>query len=561
MIRIDLRWVTLLCLLFFAGVVTGQATLYVRANSSCTTDCGGSWAAAYANLQDALTKARNDDTIKEVRVAGGTYRPAATNRTVVFNIPNGITLTGGYKGNGEDADMRDPQLFPSILSGDLLGNDGPGFSNYEDNSLHVVMTLGVDTTTVIDGFTIYGGNADLSGGNNHDDGGGWYNTQYKGLSSPLIRNCIFTGNQALRNGGAFYSGGKFGKINPAFVNCTFTVNRARTGGAIYSNGNSNEAAPVFSRCLFTENQALGTGAVGGVIYSFARAALDNEDFYAGRTYPKFDNCIFAKNFSEHNAGTLYFLADGGGGTAESFALVQNCSFYANDAGVGGAVYLNASHDGMNEADIQNCIFWDSRSVNDPIFHYSSAGPGEPPVINVSASLVDADNCDHLIPAGAGTVNCSDLMFYPEAEIPMFVDAENGDFHLDPASPAVNAGSNALVSSTIDFDGQERIQQGIVDMGADEREAVTATVAASVDTDWRLYPNPTRDQLQISCPKAISTEIPFQVFDLLGRSVLRGKIQLIAGAGTLDHLDRWLPPGTYLLRMGNRAARFVKLNAN
>ena len=50
--------------------------------------------------------------------------------------------------------------------------------------------------------------------------------------------------------------------------------------------------------------------------------------------------------------------------------------------------------------------------------------------------------------------------------PLFKDAANGDYHLNVASPCVNAGSNALVPGNVktDLDGNARIQQGKVDIG-------------------------------------------------------------------------------------------------
>lgn len=554
---------------FLKGVISGvfillsitslpaQSKVYVRAGSACTSDCGSNWANAYADLQDALNLARQTSESLEIRVAQGTYSPAATDRSLSFEIPNSTVLMGGFAGTGANPDERDFQRYASILSGDLNGDDQDGFVAYEDNSYHVILTDGVDTTTILDGFTIRGGNADLAGGMNQDDGGAWYNAQYKSVSSPTIRNCTFTENQALRNGGAFYNGGKFGTISPTFINCTFTKNRAKTGGVMYNNGNSNEASPVFSRCIFLDNSVMGSGAVGGVIYSFARANSDNETLYESFTRPEFDNCIFARNFSEFNAGALYFLADGGGGLAQAFPSVQNCTFYANDAAVGGAFYLNASNDGTNVAMIQNSIFWDSRSINDPIFHYSHAGDGAPPIIDITYSIVDTDNCDHLIPDGPGSVNCSNLLFLSGSDTPMFAAAENDDFHLAPGSPAINAGSNELVHSSKDFEGQIRIQQATVDMGADEVEVTTPTQETTPELNLSLYPNPFKDQLHILWPEPNYQPIPYQIFNQIGQEVISGKLEFASGQAILTDLNRQLPPGIYILKLSGSSFRILK----
>jgi hypothetical protein len=554
---------------FFRGVISGafillsfsllpaQNKVYVRANSDCSSNCGASWANAYPELQEALIEARQTVESLEIRVAQGTYRPAATDRSISFDLPSGVMLLGGFAGTGANPDERDIQRYVTILSGDLHGDDQDNFIAYEDNSYHVIRTDGVDASTIVDGFTIRGGNAGLAGDLDQDDGGAWYNAQYKGVSSPTIRNCVFTENQALRNGGAFYNGGKFGTINPTFINCTFTNNQAKTGGVIYNNGNSNEASPIFSRCVFLDNAVKGSGAVGGVIYSFARANADNETLYESHTLPEFDNCIFARNSSEFNAGALYFLSDGDGGPAQAFPLVQNCTFYANDAAVGGAFYLNASNEGTNIAMIQNCIFWDSRSINDPIFHYSHAGNGAPPMIDITYSLVDTDNCDNLIPDGPGTVNCSNLLFLPDTDIPMFTAVENNDFHLAPGSPAINAGSNELVHSSKDFEGQMRIQQSTVDMGADEVEATTPTHEVYSNLDLSLYPNPFQDQLHVQWSEANYQNTPYRIFNQIGQEVASGKLEFSAGRADLTDLDRTFSPGLYFLQIADQVFRVVK----
>ena len=62
----------------------------------------------------------------------------------------------------EDRDWEETR---TILSGDLNGDDGPDFANNGENSYHVFYHpagTDLDSTAILDGFTVTGGNADGS---------------------------------------------------------------------------------------------------------------------------------------------------------------------------------------------------------------------------------------------------------------------------------------------------------------------------------------------------------------------------------------------------------------
>ena len=125
---------------------SGGTVLYVDRDVAPGGD-GLAWATAYRDLQDALTDASTNGDISEIRVAAGTYAPAAPGgeRAVTFDLVTGVAVYGGYAGFGEpNPDLRDIDSNASILSGDLDGNDA-GTNGREDNSYHVV-TVGDSET-------------------------------------------------------------------------------------------------------------------------------------------------------------------------------------------------------------------------------------------------------------------------------------------------------------------------------------------------------------------------------------------------------------------------------
>ncbi len=146
----------LACVIAVAVCSTAQAeTIYVDVN--CPGPGSGSERAPYCAIQTAIDNAVETD---EIVVAPGTYF-----ETINF-LGKAITL------RSSDG--------PVII-------DGTGF-------FHVVKCVsGEGLDTILDGFTITGGNAD---GDDYPDylGGGMVNDN----SSPTVTNCTFSGNSAAR---------------------------------------------------------------------------------------------------------------------------------------------------------------------------------------------------------------------------------------------------------------------------------------------------------------------------------------------------------------------------
>jgi hypothetical protein len=161
----------------------------------------------------------------------------------------------------------------------LYAVSGPTSTTINGNGAdHVVIcNTSEDANTIIEGFTITGGNA--NGSSPHNCGGGMLNY----YSNPTIINCKFISNSATLHGGGMHNE----HASPTVINCTFSLNQS--------------------------------GAHGGGL-------MDNWN----TTYSKIINCLFTNNIA----------GGGGGGYCDSggYSNIYNCTFSGNSASLGGGIY-------------------------------------------------------------------------------------------------------------------------------------------------------------------------------------------------------------------------------
>ncbi len=260
--------------------------LYVDRNATGTSHDGLSWSTAYTNVQDALAPANAaSDAFYEIWVAQGVYYPdqglGHSNNAVTetFRIDhNNILLYGGFVGTETLRTERNWTTHPTILSGDIDGNDRNTDNNfineiYSDtlgnNAYHILTLngqplLSVAGQVVIDGFIITGGHANDTYAP-HDRGGGFYCSIDSRVNncSPTLSNLIFSGNRSTTYGGALYNGSEgYKTINqPVLSDITFTGNESLDGGAMYNLASSQESInnPRLTRVTFNHNIANGAG--------------------------------------------------------------------------------------------------------------------------------------------------------------------------------------------------------------------------------------------------------------------------------------------------------------
>jgi len=430
----------------------GPAVWYVD-DDAPDTGTGTSWEDAFKYLQDALTDTRILPG-EEIWVAQGTYKPDQGSDTGIiiagytaatFQLINDVTLKGGYAGIGAtNPDERNIETYQTILSGDLGNNDLPNFVNYDDNAHHIVK--GANTT--LEGFIIEGGNSYDS----TTSGGGMYNES----CSPIIKDCTFRNNRAIKAGGAISNV----SASPQIQNCIFSKNRivlgGRGGGAIFNSDSQSQ----IDKSIFIDNTSFdGTAgaAHGGAIYSQQGQTeitncvfSNNNGYYGGAIYNSStsmtaQNSIFSGNTATRDGGAL--------SDWYSSIIVTNCTFTNNRSNYRGGAIFNIGSTISGNATLTNSVLWDntdnySQSINDEIY---SVARGVIFPINISYCNIKGGW------AGEGNINSN----------PLFVDANNPAgadgkfFTLDDGlrlrinSPCIDAanGDTALLT---DITGLERI---------------------------------------------------------------------------------------------------------
>jgi parallel beta-helix repeat protein len=443
--------------------------------------------------------------------------------------------------------------WPSTDGIHLNSEYGPDTTIIDGDSAGIVITIitGVDSTTVINGFTIQNGAA-------YDAGGIFcYNN-----SSPTISNNIITGNVSGYGGGGIecymyssptitsntitnnttpYGGGIECDMysSPTITDNTIDSNTATYGGGIYCNNSSP---------TITDNTITGNTATfhGGGIDCWTNSSptitnntiTGNESFYAGGgigcygyASPTITGNTITGNTAVHGGGIASKIATptvtdniitdnaadslgGGIGFRQSSPTISHNIIEANTALCGGGIGCDSSTFGT----IDSCTI--SGNNRDGVYcAYASS-----PVIHY---------CNITNNTGYGVRNI---------DPGVTVNAEH-NWWGDPTGPGgFGPGTGDSVSDYVDFVpwATEPFPWGI------EEHEPTQTIF----TYLQISPNPFRDRVNIKFSIKHSAEvIELKIYDATGRMVKDFKHvinQQIFWNGT-DDLNRKLPSGVYFLK--------------
>lgn len=277
-----------------------------------------------ASIQAAVDSAAFSDT---VLVACGTY------------FEHDIVMKGGITLRGETG------------APDCVIIDAQGLGRvFECNNL--VERVYFRGLTITGGYSVVGWFEALGGG-------------VRCLNSGLdFRDCTFTGNTARIGGGIGYSGSFV-----TLTNCTFDANSAdhqewAGGGALWC----RDSVGALQDCTFTDNTAYSLanpddpGDGGAVFMNHSQVTVADCTFTgnttgagAGGLYSVdadqalIIRCHFEDNWAVYGAGVYL---------EQSYATLQECTFRANSAVMGGAMDIGR----YSDAEIIDCDFIDNESI-------------------------------------------------------------------------------------------------------------------------------------------------------------------------------------------------------
>jgi parallel beta-helix repeat protein len=378
----------------------------------------------YETIQEAVDDANNGDVI----VLATVTHTGPGNRDVDFD-GKAVTV--------QSTDPNDPDVVAATVI-DCQGSVQEPHRAFRFGS-------GEDANSIVSGLTITGGHS-------------LYGAVYCHGASPTIEKCIVRDNFMNDHGGGFYCGNN---SNPAIRNCIITSNSFAPygyGGAIYC----SQSSPTVTNCIITNNSAAGPGRHGGGICCWGDQNASSNPIVA--------NCIVVGNSAGRRGGGLYAYW--------SSPTFVNCTVIGNKSLEGGGIGCFRQ---SNPAVI-NCIVRDNRAPDGNELALVARPVSIPTEMTVSYSNIKGGQEQVCVDDGM-------ILHWGEGNIdvdPNFLAAGHwddantpgdpnddffvaGNYHLRLGSPCVNSGDNnsVPVSSEEDIDGEQRIFEGRVDIGADE----------------------------------------------------------------------------------------------
>ncbi len=293
-----------------------------------------------------------------------------------------------------------------------------------------------DTVVVADGVYTGPGNVDL------DFGGKVITVRSAHGAAQCVIDCQGTQEDPHR-GFNFHSGEGRGSVVDGFT----ITNGSTPQGAIDDHFNgagilcTDGSSPTIQNCVLTNNWAGCWGAA--ISCSF-------------ESHPLIKGCAITNNYADDDGGAVFAWAG-------SSPVIMNTLIADNGALITGGGVTNFSSTTMtiinstivnNDAQFISGVFGNNVTIINSIVHGNF---GDDEQLSVAADV---------------TFSAIEGGYFGQGNLdtdPMFIDAENGNYHLSIGSPLINAGMTDVefLGQAVDMDGDPRVSNGAIDIGADE----------------------------------------------------------------------------------------------
>jgi len=391
----------------------------------------------------------------------------------------------------------------TILNNGVLTIEGGG-------SIHIVSNEYVRTRlfSVAAGATVYMNGLTIAGAGS----GGGAGVQNNG--NLTLTNSIISNNGSVSSGGGISNTG-----NLTIINSTIADNGASNTFGYGGGGIANIGGMLTTiNTIFSNN--FGWRTNGGAIAN------------VGAGQATIINSLFTRNSAERQGGAIF-------NDASSAITIINSTFALNRADETGASVFNNG----GTLTIRNTTLADNIGGGECVLIGGTAA--------VQNTLIEDGSCG--VVNGVNGNRTGDPLLNP-------------DFTLSSASPAVDAGNNALIPSgiTTDLAGNPRIQGARVDMGAYERISPpmsltpTWTPTATLNPGQLVVTN-LNDSGSGSLRAAISYANTYPTNDTITFAV-SGMITLTTGQLTIANNGTLTVQGADITLNGNHASRIFSISA-
>ena len=329
-----------------------------------------------------------------------------------------------------------------------------------------------------------------------------------------------------------YGGGlRFLKCEVDITDTDFRYNIGQNaiGGAL----SLDSCSVNIDRCRFEHNYGIN----GGGLY-----LIRSNDWECSIT-----NSLFANNFSGHFGGGLA-ISDSSPLIA-NLTVVNNHSFGVNCGGI--FFYQHST------PTVWNCIVYGNTNetpLDEPVQMWTWTYDDYAPEFHNCLVQYGLDNISN---NEAITIyeNCLD-------EDPLFADPDNENYRLDPDSPCIDAGSPetpAHLLNGLDLDGNQRVSDNCIDMGAYEYDLTGIQESLQNEQHIRIIGNPVTvsSYAEIECENVCN--LFAKVCSIDGKLLVNkdlGKAQVGLNRIEIRDLFQHLTSGTYLLFIGMPEKPFV-----